>query len=825
MTDDAAERGPLAGLRLVNTSSNLVGACVGMFFADYGAEVVLVEPPGGSPLRHHPAWPVWARGSSSIEADLHDAAGVDAVRVLAGAADALLDTSRPGVMDRLGLGYEQLAATNPGLVYATVSGFGRTGPLAALQGYEGVVMAKIGGYDQFSVLVDRPGPAYASVPYCSFSASQLAVQGILAALVERTRSGLGQQVDTTMVQAIAAHDVFNWMVRLVARRYADAFTEVAPVDPRTQIPNSWMSYALIVGLSSDGRWLQFSQATPKLFQAFLRAVGLDGPEWHEAWADDDLQRRGAFRDRALEAIRSRTYAEWTAVFDRDPDVFAELYRNGRELLDHPQLVWEQRVVDVERPGYGRVRQPAPVVKLDGTPGRADRPVPTLDEHGPALRAAAPEDAAAAPDNAGAVTDTRAGTDTASAGMPLEGVTILELGTFFAGPYGAAVLSDLGARVIKIEQHDGDPIRWQLPMPELGAIKVLQGKESVAVDINTPEGRDIALEIAKRVDIVLMTFRAGVAERVGLDEASIRAVNPNVVYHSAVGFGVDGPYAHRPAYAPTIGAGSGMARRNIGSAVPEGPGLTLDEIKGGANRLGAANLTLGHADGFSGLGVAVGLLLGLLTRERGRGAQGVQTTMLATLSHVLSDDMFEYDGRAPVPAPDHELHGLHALYRLYPAADGWVFLAAPSPREWDALVDGLDDDAVAADARFATSDERRGHDAELVAALTGAFARRDASEWEARLTARDVACVQVVAGPSHAVLMDDDGLGRAMGIVTEVDHQILDRHTRLTAPMSFSRSTTRAGPAPVIGQQTDAVLREFGYSDARVAELRERGVVK
>jgi crotonobetainyl-CoA:carnitine CoA-transferase CaiB-like acyl-CoA transferase len=819
--------GPLDGLRIVNTSTNPVGAYVGMFFADYGAEVVLVEPPGGSPLRAEPAWPVWGRGTKSFVADLKDPADVAGVAELVGGADAFLDTCRPGVMDRLGLGYDALVVNSPRLVYATVTAFGRHGPLSRLQGYEGVVMAKIGALSQFSALVDRPGPAFPSVPYCSFSAAQLAIQGILAALVERTRSGLGQRVDTTLVQAIAAHDVFNWMVRSVAKQYPDAFTEVPPVDPTTQVPNSWMSYALMIGLSADGHWLQFSQATPKLYRAFLRAIALDGAEWDEAWHDADPGRRGAFRNAALEAIRSRTVAEWYELFDRDPDVFAELYRNGRELLDHPQLLHDHLVVDVSQPGYGTIRQPAPFATLDGTPARAERPLPGVDQHGAALRAASAASAAAADRGAdrGAGAGGRSGAGAPSGEAPLHGITILELGTFFAGPFGATVLADLGARVIKIEQHDGDPIRWQLPMPEIGAIKVLLGKQSVAVDINTPEGRDIVLELAKRCDLVLVTFRAGVAERVGLDEAAIRAVNPNVVYHSASGFGVDGPYAHRPAYAPTIGAASGMARRNIGAAVREDPDLTPDQVKAGAVRLGAANLTVGHADGFSGLGVAIGLLIGLLARELGHGGQAVRTTMLATMSHVLSDDMFDYQGRQPVPVPDRDLYGLHALYRLYQTADGWVFLAAPHNRDWAALVGVVGDDRLTTDEIFRTGEGRRQHDAELCDVLAAAFWRRTATDWQAAMTEAEVTCVAVATQPSHAVLMDDDGLGRDLGIVTEVEHPLLGRHTRLSPLWSFSRSAGRAEGAPLIGQHTDAVLREIGFSDAELADLRSKGVVK
>jgi crotonobetainyl-CoA:carnitine CoA-transferase CaiB-like acyl-CoA transferase len=199
-------------------------------------------------------------------------------------------------------------------------------------------------------------------------------------------------------------------------------------------------------------------------------------------------------------------------------------------------------------------------------------------------------------------------------------------------------------------------------------------------------------------------------------------------------------------------------------------------------------------------------------------------MLATMSHVLIDDMFEYDGRAPVPVPDSELHGLHALYRLYPTASGWVFLAAPAARDWESLMAVLGDEAVARDARFATVETRAEHDAALAEAIGVVLSARPADEWEQLMTARDVACVAVAAGPSHAVLMDDDGLGRALGIVTEVDHQTLDRHTRLTSLLSFSRSATQALPAPTVGQQTDAVLCEFGFSTDRIGELRAQGVV-
>jgi crotonobetainyl-CoA:carnitine CoA-transferase CaiB-like acyl-CoA transferase len=577
------------------------------------------------------------------------------------------------------------------------------------------------------------------------------------------------------------------------------------------VPNSWVSYGLVQSLSKDGRWLQFSQATPKLFKAFLQVADLDDPAWEGAWEDEDLDRREAFWERLLSAVRSRTVAEWQRAFDAHPDVFAEIFRSGSELLSHPQMLHDDQVVTVDAPGIGPVTQAKPFVRLSRTPGLAKAP-PQPDEHGEALRATATEPPGRVGDG-----------DKGPKGLPLEGVTIVELGSFYAAPFGVTVLADLGARVLKIEPLDGDPIRFQLPMPEIGGVKVTQGKESIAVDIGTPEGLAVVRRLLESADLVLQSFRAGVAKRLGLDEASVRQINPDVIYHEAPGFGTGGPYGHRPAYAPTIGAGSGMARRNVGPAAPERADLTLDEVKDGALRLGAASLTVAHCDGFASLGVTCGQTLGLLARERGAGAQGVVTTMLSTMSQILSEDMVEYEGRPPAPTADAELHGFSPLYRLYEAREGWVFLAVTNDREWAALTAAAPGSGLE-DARFADRAARDAAAAALAATLSALFRTRAAAEWERLLTEADVACVEVAKGPCHDVLMNPGGLADQLGMTCQVEHPLFGEHARLTSVMRFSRSATRAGPGVLTGQHTEAVLKDYGYSDAEITSLADKGVI-
>jgi crotonobetainyl-CoA:carnitine CoA-transferase CaiB-like acyl-CoA transferase len=617
-------------------------------------------------------------------------------------------------------------------------------------------------------------------------------------------------VETTLVQGILAHDCWNWLIRTIVSRYPGAFAGAAPSDPDALVPNSPLFFRLMAGLSSDGRWMQFSQTTDRLWNAYLRAAGLewtkDDPILQNGTTDEDPEVRVAFWEAAIKAVRDKTYAEWTKAFDEEPDVWAEIFRYGTELLHHPQIVHNRSTVVIEDPEVGPVLQPGALVQMSKTPADLTRPAPTLDQHAQAIRSehdAGPGSTKVADEPA----------PSAEKPAPLAGVTVIELGTFYAAPFGATILADLGARVIKVEQLDGDPIRHIMPFPEVGGAKVLAGKESVAVDMASQEGRRIVLELVRRADVVLQTFRAGVAERHGYTANDLLAVNPDLVYLNAPGYGIDGPCGHRPAFAPTMGAGSGLAYRNVGGPdnVPSSPDQTLLDVKRNSIRLSAAAMSVGHADGFAALGVASALLVGLLAKKRGAPGQSMMTSMLSTMAHTLSEDMVEYENRPPFVLPNADLLGLSATYRLYEAADGWVFLAAPSEKESRALVRALDLDETLDDAALATT-------------LEGLFATKPAEEWERELDAHDVTCAAVAPGPIEEVVMLGGGMGREMGIVTDTTHPVLGDYSRLTPLVRYERLGGVAGPAPLCGQQTDAVLVELGYDQEQIDRLRAEGVL-
>lgn len=801
MTESSA----LSGLRVLDLSTTLPGALATQFLADAGADVLMVEAPGGSPVRRYPAWPSLGRGKRSIVADLRTDEGRAQLHTLVPDADVLLWTGRPGHEASLGL--DALKEINPALVTAAITGFGPTGPLAGIKGYEGVVMAKLGFCHAKTLMAPRPGPAFVSVPFASWGAAMAAVQGVLAALLERERSGEGQHVDADLARGAHSIDTWAWYTELVGLRWPDAYQVTAPFTEDFE-PLAPLLYALLVAPTRDGHWIQFASVQPRLFAAMMEEFGLAqvfaDPKWAGVPVLPTQELRTELWEMLIAKVGERTLGEWEQVFARNPNLFAEPFRPGARALEHPQLLHDQRVVTIHDPEVGEVRQPATLALADGRHTTELRPAPRLGEAGTAVAPGAQVLAAAG----------------AAPALPLQGITILDFGVMFAGPFGATLLTDLGARVVKVESLDGDEIRRIQSFPESGGAKVMQGKESLCVDIGSVDGRRIVHDLVPRVDVVLQSFRAGAAERAGIDEATLRALNPELVYVNAPGYGTGGPYGAKPAYAPSIAAATGLA-------LIEAPGVL--EATGSLAELKRASLQLSQAtavpslqpDGLSALGVAATILLGLLARARGHRIGQLTTSMLSTTVMALQNDLLEYDGKPASPRVDDALTGWGALYRLYPAGTGWVFLAVVTDEEWSDLVDALDVPELR-EPRFATAAGRQEHDAELAEVLSDVFACRGAAEWEKLLLSLDVACVEASEVPPQRLIQEDPAL--AAEYATTCTSPVFDEHLRLAPLVRFSRSRTQSKGFHQAGDDTDAVLRELGYDDARLSDLRARSVV-
>ena len=798
-----------------------MGAQVTQLFADFGADVIQVEPPAGAVIRRHAAFPFWARGKRSIVLDIETTDDLDTLKKLIAGADVLVETFQNGHLDRLGLGDSVISGLNPRIVHVSITGFGRRGPFAEAPGYEALVLAKLGVLAGFQRMSPNPvDPPFVNVPFAGFAASQVAIHGALAALIERTRSGRGQRVETSLAQAFLTLDTWAFYEHFIADRWPDAFKKTNSYDEKGR-PASPLTFMLLVALTKDGRWLQFASVAPHLFANLMKHLGLAWMFADENWKGipvfgEDADKRQELWTRMLEAARAKTLAEWNEIFDADPDTFAEQFRNGPVALEHPQLVHDSMVIDLVDRERGPVRQPGPIVKAARTPALVDRSAPQLDEHRSHILA---ELAAG-----GQATGTENPVTAENSDLPLAGVTILELATLFAAPHGTTMLTDLGARVIKVEPLEGDRIRNILPFPEAGGLKVMQGKESISVDMSNPEGVAYIRKIAASVDVVVQGYRAGSMAKLGLDYESIRQTNPNVIYVNAPGYGVDGPYGRKPAYAPSIGAASGIPLGNVGLTVREDPNLTMDEIQDAARRLSAASASANaQADGFAALGVATAILFGLHARQRGAGGQELFSSMLNTGAHAMSAQAVTYQGAPKEPAPLADLRGLGALYRVYDAKEGHVFLAAPTDQDWSRLVQAVSGHrALGDDPRFDTAAKRDANTSQLIDELSGLFAARTAEEWESELLPLGVGVMAIWKGMIEERLYDP-AFGAASGYVTQSMHATFDEYPRLTPFIRFSRSRTEARPAVLNGAQTDSLLAEFGATSDEIADLKERGV--
>jgi crotonobetainyl-CoA:carnitine CoA-transferase CaiB-like acyl-CoA transferase len=383
----------------------------------------------------------------------------------------------------------------------------------------------------------------------------------------------------------------------------------------------------------------------------------------------------------------------------------------------------------------------------------------------------------------------------------------------------ALLAELGARVIKIEPLEGDPLRGYGPV----GLKCVQGKESIALDLKTTEGRDIVHRLVERADVFVHNYRPGVPERLGIDDATLRALNRGLIYLYAASYGSTGPMSAKPAFHVTAGAICGGAlAQSGGDGAPE-PTVELgdEELAWWSQRLTRCNEA--NPDFNAALVVAAAVTMALYARARTGDGQTVETRMMASNAYTLSEHFIDYPGRPRRVLPDAGLHGLHALYRLYQTRDGWIFIAASDDRDFARLCEALGLSRLALDPRFSTDAARAQHDAELGRELEAIFAQQHAAVCERDLTAARVACVHAHQG-SHADYIFDAPWAEKLGLIEDASAVGLGPYRRYGRVVHTERDVGPLGAADVAGAQTRRILAELGYADHQVEVMLSSGIV-
>lgn len=390
---------------------------------------------------------------------------------------------------------------------------------------------------------------------------------------------------------------------------------------------------------------------------------------------------------------------------------------------------------------------------------------------------------------------------------LDGVRVLELSRYIAAPVAGRALGELGADVIKIEEPQrGDPMRyWQSGdrphSPQFAAYN--RAKRGIAVDLKTAEGTEVFLRLVDDADVVIENFRPGVMDRLGLGWEVLRSRNPRLIYAAITGFGATGPYADRPAYDTVISAMGGLFGMLVDLERPQPVGPAFSDI-------------------LSGTMAAQGVLAALYTRERTGRGQHVDAVMLRAVLGFLSEPgtVFLDTGEGTESTTRQRRAQSYGLV----SSDGHPFVIHMSVPEkfWVALTDAIERPELRDDPRFADRQARHDNYAELDEILKGEGRRRTLDEWFVLLEGADLPHGRINTMTS----VFDDAQVRELGLIEEVDVGDGERPFVQVGP-PFQMSDTpldSAVLAPTLGQHTDVILREAGYTDQQLGALHERGVI-
>ena len=812
--------GPCTGLTVLDFSLGMPGAICTLVMADYGADVIKVEPPGGDPFRFQPAWISWNRGKKGIVVDLKTAEGREQAIRLAGEADVLVESFRPGDMADWGLAYDTLSQLYPRLVYCSITGFGQYGPLRRVKGYEGVVAAKAGRMLNLQGQPARDGPVYSAVYTGSWHASQAAVRGIIGGLRVRDLCGRGQWVQTSILQNLAPpHDNNAGDGGLVNMQLRRKDPERFPGRPGGGGGLSSIGYIPV--RTKDGTWLQHANLRATHIQGHLKAIGLGHLLEDDRFKNVPaitLENRELLRREILEKQLEKTADEWMEIYLQDGNIAAEPYRNSIQAMDHPAVLSNGTVVTINDPRVGPMRTMAQLVDFKHTPGESSGPAPDVGQHNAEVQERLRQQPVVI---SGGLPESNSADVPAHA---LSGVTILDLATIQAGPYGASLLADFGSRVIKIDATDVrlDEGRRSTAQAMADA-RTYAGKECIQVDLQTPEGKEIVHKLIAKADILLHNYRPGVPERLQVDWETCHKINPHLVHVWMGTYGENGIHARRPGAHPIPGAVMGGPMRQMGRGMPPLPEQVMDieEIIEATRWIMRSNW---GPDQNTSAAVATAIILGLRARDLTGTGQPVHVTMLNANAWTNADEYYDYANRPPLALPDEEIHGLHALYRLYRCQQGWVFLGCLFQEEWEMFCRTVRREDLLTDPLFTNRETRQVNDEALITEISEILSGRTAAEWEELLIKADVGCVQAdeaLEGEFYA----DHPHAKANALSVEVEHPYVGKYLRYGGLVETSLTPGLYRTSVQIGQHTKPILRELGYDDQQIEHLGMQVVVQ
>lgn len=746
--------GILDSIRIVDMTSGLAGPMATQLLAEQGADVIKVESSKGDWARGSAGFASWNRSKKAIIVELDKGDDGQRLRELLAGADVLVHGLRPSRAQAVGLDDATLSRDFPQLIVASVLGYPVGHPDENRPADDILVQARSGAMDE--VMGNREGPIFLRFPLPSWAAVYLVAIGIVARLIVRDRTGRAGAAHTSLYQGMMAVLTMLW------NRVEHPTDRLAAKVPLTR---GEPGYALSMFDCADGKWLQTLLGyteTPLMLET-LALMG-EEPIFVEGHTPTPAQ-LAVFR----RAFRTRTRDEWLRGLSEGDVPAAPCVPLGSVFRD-PQVLVNDYTVELDDPVWGRVRQAGAPFRTE-PPSRVTGPAPALGQH----------------DNAAVLWKDRQdnvfGSDPYPRHRLLEGLKVLDLGMYIAGPYGPMLLSDLGADVIKVEPPSGDRMR-HLEVLFLGTGR---GRRSVALDLASPASRPVLERLVRWADVVHHNLRISAARRLAIDYDALKAINADIIYSHVSGYGDKGEKADWPSYDATAQAISGWGTESV--QVGEKPMV----------------YRFGMFDPLTGMASVLPTLLALYKRGKGGTGGQVTTSLLGRITETNSETMLllDTDSLAPVPKIDADQTGLGVGYRIYPVAEGqWIAVAA------------TDDGGLAALRSVAgvSADE----------AVEAALADREAKALLEDLDAVGVPA-ELVRQNREAAFFNEETVDG--GIAVSFDHP---EYGHLEQPGVFWSLGEELGvgdgrPAPLIGQHTVEVFEELGFDAATIRQLMADGV--
>ena len=793
----------LEGYRALDLTDRKGQMC-GRFLADLGVEVVKIEPPGGDPARRLPPFAgdtslVFAHlnaNKRSLELDLETAEGRERLRALAAETDILIESGAPGWMAGMDLGYDRLSESNPGLIMASITGFGQWGPHSVFAGNDLVVFAMCG---LMSISGDPDGaPCAPPETQAYYFGSLMAALGIVAALHRRERTGAGDWIDVSMQEALATQE---HMVRLYANEgevHHRAGSQHQHVAPARIFPCSDGHVYIYVSRQHWQRFLDIWPGHPEDF---------DAPEYL-----NNLYRRARadiINPAVSEFTRRHSMEDLTRLLQSNRIPCLPVNRPLGFLRD-PHVEGRRFVQEVPYPDGESLIQPALPCLFSGArprvaaPGPAGADVETATADGDAAVGAAAGNAAAPAPAA------------AAQGLPLEGLRVLSFDHVLAGPFGMMLLADLGAEVLKVESAKGglDPFRFfgtgDDPNASPRFLEFNRNKRSVTVNLKHPEGPGLIRELALHCDLVLDNFAARVMPGLGLDYDHLVEHKPDIVTLRMPGLGATGPKKDSLTLGTIITGFTGFTwlwNESPEVDPPVGAGTVLPDYVSGV------------------MAAILSVAVTLYRRRTGRG-MAMDMAQAEAAAFLIGTAMIQAANTdtEPVAVGNRSLY--HAPYGIYPCEgdDRWCVIATENDAQWRSLAAAIGRPELAGDPRFRDSADRVRRRDELDAMIEEWTRTRDRHEVMRLLQAEGVPCGAVQNG---ADLVENDPHLQARGFLGTHDNPRFGRLTLPCLPIRFARTAaSQDWVFPDLGRDTDRTLRDvLGYDDARIRQLREDGALE